>query len=82
MKNSPLHVHNQPGVASIGIGVKEFMCIGALPPFDHPHVFIEMGEAEEAYCPYCSNSFPVRPAAGKQLQSTRLRLHAGTREGL
>ncbi len=58
MENSgPLHVHNQPGVASVRIGVKEFMCIGALPPFDHPHIFIDMGEANEARCSYCSTLF-------------------------
>ena len=37
------HFHNQPGVAQIRIGAKEFMCIGALPPFDHPHVYLDMG---------------------------------------
>jgi uncharacterized Zn-finger protein len=55
--SGPLHVHNQPGVASVRIGVKEFMCIGALPPFDHPHIFIDMGEASEARCSYCSTLF-------------------------
>lgn len=53
----PLHVHNQPGAPSVRIGVKEFMCIGALPPFDHPHIFIDMGEANEARCSYCSTLF-------------------------
>jgi uncharacterized Zn-finger protein len=33
------HFHNTPGVAVIEIGAREFMCIGELPPFDHPHVF-------------------------------------------
>ena len=32
------HFHNEPGVAVIEIGAKEFMCVGALPPFDHPHI--------------------------------------------
>jgi uncharacterized Zn-finger protein len=48
------HFHNEPGVAVIGIGAKEFQCIGALPPFDHPHVFLDMGEDAEIICPYCS----------------------------
>ena len=39
------HFHNQPGVRSVRVGAKEFMCIGALPPFDHPHIFIDMGDA-------------------------------------
>ena len=39
------HFHNQPGLPSDqACGAKEFMCIGALPPFDHPHIFIDMGE--------------------------------------
>jgi hypothetical protein len=33
------------------------MCIGALPPFDHPHVYIDMGAANESVCPYCSTLF-------------------------
>ena len=49
--------HNEPGVARIRVGVKEFMCIGALPPFDHPHVFIDMGESSEVICPYCATVF-------------------------
>jgi uncharacterized Zn-finger protein len=49
--------HNEPGVARIRVGVKEFMCIGALPPFDHPHIFIDIGERSEAICPYCATVF-------------------------
>ena len=37
------HFHNDPGVPVIEIGAKEFMCIGATPPHDHPHVFCDMG---------------------------------------
>ena len=33
------------------------MCIGALPPFDHPHIFIDMGKGDDAVCPYCSTLF-------------------------
>lgn len=51
------HFHNQAGVARVRIGVKDFMCIGALPPFDHPHVFLHMGDENEAICPYCSTRF-------------------------
>ena len=47
------HFHNDPGVTSIEIGAKEFMCIGASPPFDHPHVFLDMGDDVEIICPYC-----------------------------
>ena len=51
------HFHNDAGVSVIEIGAREFMCVGALPPFDHPHVFIDMGAAIEAICPYCSTHF-------------------------
>jgi uncharacterized Zn-finger protein len=45
------------GVASIEIWAREFMCIGAKPPFDHPHVFLDMGAASEIICPYCSTLY-------------------------
>ncbi|HEY0144643.1 MAG: zinc-finger domain-containing protein [Methylovirgula sp.] len=51
------HFHNQPGVARVRIGAKKFMCMGALPPFDHPHIFIDMGDADDAICPYCSTHY-------------------------
>jgi len=49
--------HNDMGIAKIKIGAKEFQCIGAKPPFDHPHVFIDMGDDTETVCPYCSTLF-------------------------
>ena len=51
------HFHNNPGVPVIEIGAREFMCVGETPPFDHPHIFIDMGSANEAICPYCSTLF-------------------------
>jgi uncharacterized Zn-finger protein len=56
------HFHNDPGVAAIAIGAKKFMCIGATPPFDHPHVFLDMGDAPEIICPYCSTLYRHDPA--------------------
>lgn len=53
----PPYFHNDLGVQRVRIGAKEFMCMGALPPFDHPHVFIDMGDEDEAICPYCSTVF-------------------------
>lgn len=55
------HFHNTDGVDSIAIGAREFMCVGALPPFDHPHVFIDMGDDSEAICPYCSTVYRHDP---------------------
>jgi uncharacterized Zn-finger protein len=60
--HSTPHFHNQPGVPSVRVGVKEFMCIGALPPFDHPHIFIDMGSDTETICPYCSTLFKYEPS--------------------
>jgi uncharacterized Zn-finger protein len=49
-------------VTTIEIGAKEFMCIGATPPFDHPHVFLDMGDDAEAICPYCSTLYRFDPS--------------------
>lgn len=51
------HFHNDSGVAQISIGVKEFMCVGAKAPNDHPHVFLDMGDESEKVCPYCSTLY-------------------------
>jgi uncharacterized Zn-finger protein len=51
------HFQNSAGHATITIGVKEFMCVGANPPFDHPHVFLDLGDDNEKVCPYCSTLY-------------------------
>ena len=51
------HFHNTAGVPVIEIGAREFMCIGELPPFDHPHVYLDLGDSNEIICPYCSTLF-------------------------
>ena len=56
-KGTP-HFHNEPGVRVIHVGSKEFMCIGAKPPLDHPHIFIDMGYDTETVCPI------ARPCSG------------------
>ena len=56
------HFHNQTGAAAIEIGAREFMCIGALPPFDHPHIFLDMGDESEIVCSYCSTLYRHNPA--------------------
>jgi uncharacterized Zn-finger protein len=56
------HFQNDAGVRVISVGVKEFMCIGATPPFDHPHVFLDMGADDEKICPYCSTLYKFDPA--------------------
>ena len=56
------HFQNDAGHAAIEIGVREFMCVGANPPFDHPHVFLDMGSDSEKVCPYCSTLYRYNAA--------------------
>ena len=56
------HFHNDPGVPVIKVGAHEFMCIGATPPFDHPHIFLDMGKDNEIVCAYCSTLYVFNPA--------------------
>jgi uncharacterized Zn-finger protein len=56
------HFHNDPGLSMIEIGAREFMCVGAKPPLDHPHVFLDMGNDNEIICPYCSTLYRHDPA--------------------
>ena len=51
------HFTNDEGVRVVLVSAHEFMCIGARPPFDHPHIFIDMGDDHEAVCSYCSTLF-------------------------
>lgn len=58
------HFKNDVGVEVVRIGTKRFMCIGAAPPFDHPHVFLDMGDESEKICPYCSTLYRYDAALG------------------
>ncbi|MEZ5828680.1 MAG: zinc-finger domain-containing protein [Hyphomicrobiales bacterium] len=51
------HFVNDIGVDRIKIGVKEFQCMGAKPPQDHPHVYLDMGDDSQIVCPYCSTLY-------------------------
>lgn len=51
------HFCNDVGLPLIEVGAKKFMCIGALPPFDHPHIFLDMGSDDEIICSYCSTLY-------------------------
>jgi len=58
MSDHPIpHFKNDSGLHTIRVHAREFMCVGATPPFDHPHIFIDMGSDSEALCPYCSTLF-------------------------
>ena len=51
---------NDRGVPEICIGVKEFDCIGVSPPHDHPHIYINMREADTIPCPLLRHAVPLR----------------------
>ena len=60
------HFQNDAGVAHISIGVREFMCVGASAPNDHPHVYLDMGDGSEKVCPYCSSLFKYDETLGAE----------------
>src|SRR5262245_46806469 len=51
------HLANDLGAEKIFVGVKELQCMGARPPFDHPHVYLDMGQDSQVLCPYCSTLY-------------------------
>jgi uncharacterized Zn-finger protein len=51
------HFANDKGAEKIFVGVKELQCMGARDPFDHPHVFLDMGGDTQVLCPYCSTLY-------------------------
>ncbi len=53
---------NDKGVKEITIGVREFECIGASAPYDHPHIFLDMGQDSNIICPYCSTVYKYNPS--------------------
>jgi uncharacterized Zn-finger protein len=56
--------HNEIGVPMVRIGCHEFECIGDKPPQDHPHIYLNIGDASEIVCPYCSTLFRFDPSLG------------------
>lgn len=55
------HLANDAGADKVFVGVKELNCMGARPPFDHPHVFLDMGADNQILCPYCSTLYVFDP---------------------
>lgn len=51
------HFANDEGVERIRVGVHELNCMGARAPYDHPHVYLDMGQDKEILCPYCSTVY-------------------------
>jgi uncharacterized Zn-finger protein len=69
------HFRNDLGVPTIKVGMTEFMCTGASPPFDHPHIFIDMGSDSEAICSYCSTRFVYDSNLGGPCLPAECELH-------
>lgn len=61
MAHAAPHLANDKGAERVFVGVKELQCMGARPPFDHPHVFLDMGGDSQILCPYCSTLFIYDP---------------------
>jgi uncharacterized Zn-finger protein len=51
------HIANDLGVEKIMVGVKELKCMGARSPYDHPHVYLDMGSDNQVLCPYCGTLY-------------------------
>jgi uncharacterized Zn-finger protein len=56
--------HNEIGAPMVCIGCHAFECIGDKPPQDDPHIYLNMGDASEIVCPYCSTLFRFDPILG------------------
>jgi uncharacterized Zn-finger protein len=56
---------NELGVNSIQIGVAAFHCMGVMPPHDHPHVYLNMGDETDILCPYCSTEYRFNAALSR-----------------
>jgi uncharacterized Zn-finger protein len=55
------HLANDQGAEKIFIGVRELNCMGARPPFDHPHVYLDLGDDGQILGPYCSTLYIYDP---------------------
>jgi uncharacterized Zn-finger protein len=51
------HIANDLGAEKVFVGVKELKCMGANAPFDHPHVYLDMGGDTQILCQYCSTLY-------------------------
>jgi uncharacterized Zn-finger protein len=54
-------LENDLGVPEICIGSREFSCIGASPPQDHPQVYLTMNSQGMTLCPYCATRYRFDP---------------------
>lgn len=52
---------NDQGVAEIETGARHFGCVGQTPPFDHPHIYLEIPASGAVKCPYCATIYRFNP---------------------
>jgi uncharacterized Zn-finger protein len=57
--------HNEVGVPIVRIGCREFKCIGDKPPQDHPHVYLNMGDAQRDRLPVLLDAIPFQSELGR-----------------
>jgi len=69
----PIFTHDA-GVSLIEIGSKEFMCVGANPPFDHPHVSLDLGNDKRDHLPLLLDGFIATPADPRRRRSPPARM--------
>ena len=50
-------ISHDDGASEVFVSVQEFESLGAEPPYDHPHIYLDMGGEDEIICPYCSTRF-------------------------
>jgi|TARA_B110000881_G_C18048117_1_gene258239 uncharacterized Zn-finger protein len=61
MKNSKIpKITNDKGKKTIVVEYKKFKCLGAKPPHDHPHTFLDIGRKEDITCPYCGTLYKYK----------------------
>src|SRR3954447_8715190 len=52
------------GCRSCALAAASSSALGIKPPQDHPHIYLNMGDASEIGCPYCSTLFRFDPSLG------------------
>jgi len=61
MKNSKIpKITNDKDKKTIVVEYKKFKCLGAKPPHDHPHTFLDIGRKEDITCPYCGTLYKYK----------------------
>ena len=61
MKNQQIpKITNDGGKKTLTIKYKKFNCLGAKPPHDHPHTFLDIGSKLKIICPYCGTLYKYK----------------------